>query len=159
MPGLADKAAARGHVGTRTNPASITLQRNLISTTCWGCPEHLLATINWHWLRLACSGWPAGFHSMCWSSKRRVSSWMLISVSVVGHTLSAFPSGKRVQFHANTCTPGEESWIQFSSWLVTSEVPLVLEWYGHTSLWVWSPWRHYFVLSGAYILALQVNCI
>ena len=21
--------------------ASITLQRNLISTTCWGCPEHL----------------------------------------------------------------------------------------------------------------------
>ena len=26
--------------------ASITLQRNLISTTCWGCPEHLLATIS-----------------------------------------------------------------------------------------------------------------
>ena len=92
----------------------------------------------------------------CWFSARRVSSWMLISVSEVGHTLSAFPSGKRVQFHANTCTPGEESWIQFSSWLVTSEVPLVLEWYGHTSLWVWSPWRHCFVLSGAYILALQV---
>ena len=42
----------------------------------------------------------------CWFSARRVSSWMLISVSVVGHTLSAFPSGRRVQFHANTCTPG-----------------------------------------------------
>ena len=44
--------------------ASNTLQRNLISTTSWGCPEHLLAAISWHWLRLACSGWPAGFHSM-----------------------------------------------------------------------------------------------
>ena len=54
--------------------ASITLQRNLISTTCWGCPEHLLATISWHWLRLACSGWPAGFHSMRWSSKLSFSS-------------------------------------------------------------------------------------
>ena len=30
-------------------------------------------------------------------------------LDVVGHTLSAFPSGKRVQFNANTCTPGAES--------------------------------------------------
>ena len=30
----------------------------------------LLAAISWHWLRLACSGWPAGFESTCvWSSK------------------------------------------------------------------------------------------
>ena len=50
--------------------ASITLQRNLISTTSWGCPEHQLAAISGHWLRLACSGWPAGFESTCvWSSK------------------------------------------------------------------------------------------
>ena len=54
--------------------ASITLQRNLISTSTWGCPEHqfwhLLAAISWHWLRLACLGWPAGFESTCvWSSK------------------------------------------------------------------------------------------
>ena len=72
---------------------------------------------------------------------------MLISVSAVGITLSAFPSDKKVQFHANTCTPGAESWIQFSSWLVASAVPLVLE---------WSPWQRYFLLSGAYISALQV---
>ena len=31
-----------------------------------------------------------------------------LSVSV-GNTLSAFPSGKRVQLHANICTPGAES--------------------------------------------------
>ena len=62
MPGVSDKAAARGHVGTRTIRAlaSITLQRNLISTTSCGC---LLAAISWHWLRLACSSWPAGFES------------------------------------------------------------------------------------------------
>ena len=30
----------------------------------------LLAAISWHWIRLACSGWPAGFESTCvWSSK------------------------------------------------------------------------------------------
>ena len=40
---------------------------------------------------------------------------MWISVSSVGHTLSAFPSGKRVKFHANTCTPGTELVIIFSS--------------------------------------------
>ena len=29
-----------------------------------------LAAISWHWLRLACLGWPAGFGSTCvWSSK------------------------------------------------------------------------------------------
>ena len=39
----------------------------------------------------------------CCFSARRVSSWMLISVSMVGHTLSAIPSGKKVQFPANTC--------------------------------------------------------
>ena len=50
----------------------------------------------------------------CCFSARRVSSWMLISVSVVGHTLSAIPSGKKVQFHASTCAPETESWIQFS---------------------------------------------
>ena len=54
--------------------ASITLQRYLISTTSWGCPEHQfwhpLVAISWHWLWLACSGWPAGFESTCvWSSK------------------------------------------------------------------------------------------
>ena len=92
----------------------------------------------------------------CWFSARRVSSWLWISFFVVGHTLSAFPSGNRVQFHANTCTPGAQSWIQFFSWLVTSVVPLVLEWCGHTSLWAWPLWQRYFVLSGAYILALQV---
>ena len=32
----------------------------------------------------------------CWFSAPRVSSWMWISVSVVGHTLSAFPSDMRI---------------------------------------------------------------
>ena len=39
------------------------------------------------------------------------SKFLDVDLSVRGGTitLSAFPSGKRVQFHANTCTPGEES--------------------------------------------------
>ena len=37
----------------------------------------LLAAISRHWLRLACSGWPAGFESTCvWSSKM----WWIVRV-------------------------------------------------------------------------------
>ena len=48
MPGVPDKASVWGHVGFSSGNkdqsaralASITLQRNLISTTSWGCPDH-----------------------------------------------------------------------------------------------------------------------
>ena len=67
MPGVPDKPSARGHVGTRTNQGSridyITEKPYLHHQL--GVPRSpifgLLAAISWHWLRLACSGWPAGF--------------------------------------------------------------------------------------------------
>ena len=42
---------------------SFTLQRNLIGSINWACAVHKFWAISWHWLRLACSGWPAGFIS------------------------------------------------------------------------------------------------
>ena len=54
---------------------SITFQRNLISTLSRAWAEHQFWAISWHWLRLACSGWPAGFESTCvWSSKMHQTS-------------------------------------------------------------------------------------
>ena len=73
MPG---EPSARGQVGTRTNQGS---RIDYISEKPYlyhqlGVPRApifgLLPAISWHWLRLACSDWPAGFKSTCvWSSK------------------------------------------------------------------------------------------
>ena len=75
MPRVSDKASQRGHVGTRTNRGSridyitekpyLHHQLGVAQSINLG----LLAAISWHWLRLACLGWPAGFESTCvWSS-------------------------------------------------------------------------------------------
>ena len=41
-----------------------------------------MGAISWHWLRPACSGWPAGFESTSvWSSKSRVSPKMAEKVA------------------------------------------------------------------------------
>ena len=76
MPGVPDKPSAWGHEGTRTNQGSridyITEKPyfhhhlEVPRAPIFG----LLVAISWHWLRLACSGWLAGFESTCvWSSK------------------------------------------------------------------------------------------
>ena len=69
MPEVTDLASAWGHEGTRPIRAlvSFTLQRNLIASINWACAVHKVLAISWHWLRLACSGWPAGFISTCFN--------------------------------------------------------------------------------------------
>ena len=61
----------------------------------------LLAAISWHWLRLACSGWPAGFESTCvWSSKlkceRESRSYLVrfsVSIERLGYPVSDIEIG------------------------------------------------------------------
>ena len=49
---------------------SFAYKRNLIASINWECAEHKFWATSWHWLRLACWGWPVGFISTCvWSSK------------------------------------------------------------------------------------------
>ena len=59
---------------------SITFQRNLISSISWASRAHQFWAISSHWLRLACSGWAAGFESTCvWSSKMQfILSWVYV---------------------------------------------------------------------------------
>ena len=64
MTGVSDLASARGHKGTKTNQVSC-----FIYITDKPVRQHHLsmrrAQLLGYWLRLACSGWPAGLISTC----------------------------------------------------------------------------------------------
>ena len=49
---------------------SFAYKRNLITSINWECAEHKFWATSWHWLRLACWGWPVGFISTCVRSSK-----------------------------------------------------------------------------------------
>ena len=70
MPGVPEKASARGNKDQPGLSHRLHYRETLSPPPAGGAQSTNFGIISWHWMRLACSGWPAGFKSTCiWSSK------------------------------------------------------------------------------------------